>query len=293
MKHIAPFTALLSIVLLLVLLPLTNATAQEKGIRQIDRRVLNEAPVVAEPVAQDQQGAASGMGEDDHMFDAVYDETSTPYPYNPNTTPGVENSAQNAPSWNDTNDAYHNALQNPDDPAVYAQLYKRLGALASETGSNVMEILHIIMKESIKENNETKRMKLQKLDDLNKISKALGRSLDSLADSSAKLASRENKDESDAKVRMRYDMYDTSTVGPNGQPIKTETINKNVSRNGLSTEMKRLENRMEELRNDKQKITNEFQHLDQLVNQTMQGIARILRALGQMRTGAGIAEPGM
>jgi len=292
MKHIARFTALLSIVLLLVLLPLTNAAAQEERIRQIDRRVLNEAPaVVAEPVAQDQQGAASGMGEDDHLFDAVYDQTGTPYPYNPNTTPGLENSAQSAPSWNDANDAYHNALQNPDEPAAHARLNKSLGALASETSSNVMEILHIIMKESIKEDNETKRMKLQKLDEYNKISEAYGRSLDSLADSSAKLASRENKDESDAKVRVRYDMYDTSTVGPDGQPIKTATINKSVSRNGLSTEMKRLENRMEELRNDKQTITNEFQHLDQLVNQTMQGIARVLRALGQMRTGAGIAEP--
>ena len=132
MKHIARFTARLSIVLLLVLLPLTNAAAQEEGIRQIDRRVLNEAPaVVAEPVSQDQLGPASGMGEDDHLFDAVHDEAGTPYPYNPNTTPALENSAQSAPSWNDANDAYHKALQNPDDPAAPAQLYgepARLGA---------------------------------------------------------------------------------------------------------------------------------------------------------------------
>ena len=50
---------------------------------------------------------------------------------------------------------------------------------------------------------------------------------------------------------MNYDLYDTSTVGPDGRPIKTDTITKNVSRNGLSTETKRLENRMEELRNAK------------------------------------------
>ena len=114
-----------------------------------------------------------------------------------------------------------------------------------------------------------------------------------MADASKQLASRENKDESDKKVWVHYDLYDTETVVPDGQPIKTETVSANVSRIGLSTEMKRLENRMEELRNSKQKVTNEFQHLDQIVNQTMQGIARVLRALGQMRTGTGIAKAGM
>ena len=38
-------------------------------------------------------------------------------------------------------------------------------------------------------------------------------------------------------------------------------------------------------------ITNEL-HLDQILNQRMQGIARILRALGQMRS-TGLAKPGM
>jgi hypothetical protein len=169
----------------------------------------------------------------------------------------------------------------------------RLLNRADEFGGNVMEILHIITKESIKEDNETKRVKLQKLDDYNKISKALDQSLDSLADSSEELASREDKDESDKKVRVRYDLYDTETVGPDRQPVKTGTFSANMSRNALSTEMKQLENRMEELRNSKQKVTNEFQHLDQIVNQTMQGIARLLRALGQMRTGTGIATAGM
>ena len=249
--------------------------------------------VVAKPLPQDQQGAALGMGEDDHLFDAAYDETGTPYPYNPNTTPRLEKSAPSAPSWNDANHAYHRALQTRGDPAAYTRLNRSLGVLASETGGNVMELLHIIMKESIKEDNETKRMKLKKLEELNRISEAYGRSLDSLAESSAKLASRENKDESDAKVRARYELYDSRSVDSRGQPIKTETISKNVSRNGLSTEMKRLENHMEELRNEKQQITDEFQHLDQTVNQTMQGIARILRTLGQMRTGTGVAKPGM
>ncbi len=51
---------------------------------------------------------------------------------------------------------------------------------SSETGGSIMEVLHIIMKESIKEDNETKHMKLQKLDEYNKISKAYGNSLDTL-----------------------------------------------------------------------------------------------------------------
>ena len=44
MKRIARFSALLSIVLVLALLPLANATAQDERILQIDRRVLDPAP---------------------------------------------------------------------------------------------------------------------------------------------------------------------------------------------------------------------------------------------------------
>ena len=64
-------------------------------------------------------------------------------------------------------------------------------------------------------------------------------------------------------------------------------------RANISTEMKRLERQMEELRNTKQMATNKFQRIDQIVKETLQGLARTLRTLGQVRTGVGIAKPGM
>jgi hypothetical protein len=35
--------------------------------------------------------------------------------------------------------------------------------------------------------------------------------------------------------------------------------------------------------------TSEFQHMDQVINQEMQGVARLMRALGTMRTQVGLA----
>ncbi len=62
---------------------------------------------------------------------------------------------------------------------------------------NIMEALHSVMKESIKDSNEDKKYYLQKMVSMSKISESLNAQMQSIAEASAGLAKAEKKDDDD------------------------------------------------------------------------------------------------
>lgn len=202
------------------------------------------------------------------------------------TIPHLKRSETTAQGYQRAKKVARAAIDQPDNTALVQKLWDAVSSVTNETQRDVMETAQIILKDSVKEDNETKRMILHKLENLNKINQALADSLKSLADASKELASRENSDESDAKTVVRFSRYDAKARGPNAslRRIKGELTQTQIKR-----EIKTLEEQREQLRLQEKKTQNEFRHMDQLVNQQMQSIARLMRALGSIRTQTGLS----
>jgi hypothetical protein len=148
-----------------------------------------------------------------------------------------------------------------------------------------LEALHIILKESLKEENETRELKLQKLHDLNTLNKFMSDHIGRIADASEKLAAleKESDDSTTAKVSLTWEKPWTNSLDEDGNVIVIETRSKSHTRNSLGAEMKVAENCLEEIRNKNQRAQTVFEQIDQKTNETMNTISRALRALGEMR----------
>jgi len=201
------------------------------------------------------------------------------------TIPHLKRSVTTAQGYQRAKKVARAAIDQPDSTALVRKLWDAVNSVAHETQRDVMETAKIILNDSIKEDNETKHMILNKLKTLNKINQALAHSLKSLADASKKLASREKSDETDAKTAVNYLRYDAKARDP---AARLRRFNGELTQTQIKREIKALEGRREQLRLQEQKTQNEFRHMDQLVNQQMQNIDRIMRTLGSIRTQTGV-----
>ncbi len=179
-------------------------------------------------------------------------------------------------------------------------------------GGDILGLLFFIFRESIMEQNEDKQYWLSKLKDLNAVADELSSYLEELNKASQKLSESEVEDEK-VEIKRRqinwealqpktdkysyshsidshYDVEDRVDIGVIGL-VNTRVVK--LSRSEISAEIINIESERERLRNERQSISNKFQHLDQVTNQTLQGIARVLRTLGAMRTGVGLAKGGL
>jgi len=226
---------------------------------------------------------------DDAVISRVWRAAGQPNPFNPQSTPRLRAKLKSAPSYGRALRAQQNAIERPGDTARVKALWNAADAAAKEAHGSISEVLYVVMVESIKGVNKDKRMALEKLQELNDINDALGDALKDLSDTSRRLADRESNGDADAKEQVVYTRYETRTAGP----AKLTTVRKTMTRSQLSSEMKMLESEREDLRNSKQKAQNEFQHVDQVVNQAMQSLTRILRTLGDMRKQGAASRSGL
>jgi hypothetical protein len=122
------------------------------------------------------------------------------------------------------------------------------------TKARGLEALHIILKESLKEDNETRKLKLHQLHDLNTLNKFMSDQIGRIADASQKLAAmeKESDDSTTEKVSLTWEKPSTNSLDEDGKVIVVETRRKSHTRNSLGTEMKVAENCLEEIRNKNQ-----------------------------------------
>src|SRR5262245_45812008 len=155
-------------------------------------------------------------------------------------------------------------------------------------GSTALEILHGILKDSLRELNETEKMKLQKLMELNKFVEFISDQMRKIVDASQELAAREeaSDDPDTVKVSITWQRPDTTSLDEDGKVIVLETRSRKHNRISLGTEMKIAENCLEEIRNKKLMDQSAFEQVDKMTNETMNTLARVLRALAAMRPDA-------
>ncbi|HKY61399.1 MAG TPA: hypothetical protein VJP59_10355 [Gemmatimonadota bacterium] len=84
--------------------------------------------------------------------------------------------------------AGRNAVASPSNRALQAEFADRVGSVVGSRGSvNIMEVLFLVLKESLSEMNEDKKYWLEKLAEMNKMSEELSDYLKELADASREL----------------------------------------------------------------------------------------------------------
>ena len=156
-----------------------------------------------------------------------------------------------------------------------------------------LEALHIILKEALKEDNETRKWKLQRLQDLNVLNRFMSDQIRSIADASQKLAAkeRESDDSTAEKVSLTWEKPWTNSLDEDGKVIVVERRSKSHTRKSLGAEMKVAENCLEEIRNKNQMEQTVFEQIDKKTNETMNTVSRILRTVREMR-GLGAASRG-
>ena len=158
-----------------------------------------------------------------------------------------------------------------------------------------IDALHAVLKECLRDDNEIQVWKLQKLRDLNTLARFMSGQIRRIVDASRRLAAKERKndDSSTEKVSLTWAKPSTNSLGKDGKVIVVETRRKSHSRKSLGTEMKIAEHCLEEIRNKKQEAETAFEHLDKMTNETMNTIARLLRALAEMRQEGARKEGGL
>jgi hypothetical protein len=170
---------------------------------------------------------------------------------------------------------------------------KKEEALAAANARD-LEGLHNVLKESLKEDNETRKLKLQKLHELNTLNKFMTDQIGRIADASQELAvmEKEGDDSTIAEVSLSWEKPSTDSLDKDGKVIVVERRTKSHTRNSLGTEMKVAENCLKEIRNKNQMAQTAFEQIDKKTNETMNTISRVLRTLSELRQ-SGAARGGL
>ncbi len=154
-------------------------------------------------------------------------------------------------------------------------------------GGNIMEVLFLCFKESIKETNEDKKYFLVKLQEYNKMGEALGDYLSELADVSRHLneVSAGQKYPEMVLVSATIRKFDTSGLDKSGNMVETSTHVQKVGSSSLNTTIKEVEGMQETVRNKRQMASTAFQSFDQKANQLYNLLSSVMKAMNEMRMG--------
>ena len=112
--------------------------------------------------------------------------------------------------------------------------------------------------------------------------------MNAVANASTELSQKEHGKEKpqDERVTLDFYVYDSKNLDENGNPIVTEHVHKDVGREALGIEMKKLEGAIEEVRNNRQEVQTAYQGVDQKVNQLYQIMTGVSKTMNDERGAA-------
>lgn len=260
----------------------------------------------------------------DGEINGEFEKNGIPGPFNGNTTGELQRKMSKEPGFNVAVSAMKAYLQNPTkknmSDAVDRTARLAMGSSAktaaggtNEAGGasglktstassrgplpgsgndpgavNVMELLFLVFKESIKETNEDKKYFLKKLKDFNKMGEALSDYLSELVEVSRDLGARAAGQKYPEMVTTTATIkkFDTSSLNKDGnmQVIKSE-FKPGIDRAGLNDTIKEVEAMQETVRNKRQMASTAFQNFDQKANQLYNLMSSVMKAMNEMRMG--------
>jgi len=220
--------------------------------------------------------------EDYAKVSGLFTDSGLPDPYNPNTTPGVEARAATDPAFQDALAMVKGRLDF-NDPKVAQAFWQKLNQ--TTVCSNIMETLLVIMKESMKESNDDKRYYLVKMQQYNAIGEALSAEMHKLSSVMSTLRARGKDEDNEPTVNIgEIKLFSPKEVDAQGKPVtNAESYSGNKTQFQLSAISKDLEQRQEDLRNNRQMAQTSFQSADQRSNQIMNIMATVLKTMNEMR----------
>jgi len=209
-------------------------------------------------------------------------------PYNEATSEKLHGEIKTTASYQSAVGSLQNFLENPN-AANQSEFMSRMKGLASEfPHGNIMEVLFLIFKDSIKEVNEDKKYFLKKLMMYNDMAEGLSEYLQELLPASdelgKKIAGAKSEDAGMQTVSVDIKNFDLTTTGADGKlaqigPTKTE----NMNQFSLSNRIKEVESMQETVRNKRQMASTAFQNFDQKTNQLYNLLSSVLKGMGEMR----------
>ncbi|MDP7038924.1 MAG: hypothetical protein QGI45_07190 [Myxococcota bacterium] len=209
-------------------------------------------------------------------------------PYNEATSEKLHGEIKTTASYQSAVSSLQNFLENPN-ATNQSEFMSRMKGLASEfPHGNIMEVLFLVFKDSIKEVNEDKKYFLKKLMMYNDMAEGLSEYLQELLPASdelgKKIAAAKSEDAGMQTVSVDIRNFDLTSTGADGKlqqigPTKTE----NMNQFSLSNRIKEVESMQETVRNKRQMASTAFQNFDQKTNQLYNLLSSVLKGMGEMR----------
>lgn len=233
------------------------------------------------------QSSRDGRTDLDDEVRRVFTDNGIADPYNANTLPALERRIGSTGEFATAAEALTRYYADPS-PANAKAAAEALDALAVKhgVGTNIMEVLYLVFRESIRDSNEDKKYFLLKLQDYNKMAEDLSKYLDSLSNASQRLSARALKmgdDGHKATVDVEIRDYDLTTLDEGGN-LQYDSRSKPLQREELNLEIKRLESAQETIRNERQVASTSFQNFDQKSNQLFNMMSTVLKIMNDMRS---------
>jgi len=231
----------------------------------------------------------NGATETDTELGTFFVEQGMANPYNANTTPALYQQISGTQEFTAAVNQLTVTLANPSQSAIN-EFNQRMRALeTAQPHGNIMEVLFLVFRESIKETNEEKKYFLIKLQEFNKMAEALSEYLSDLVKVSRDLGARAAGAKYPEMVLtaspVNIKKFDLSTLGADGTLNTLSTESKRLDRAGLNDTIKEVEAMQETVRNKRQMATTAFQNFDQKSNQLYNLMASVMKAFNEMRMG--------
>ncbi len=244
--------------------------------------------VAANTALNGPRDVSQGLSDVDKLLrDNVYEAAGVAFPYNANTTPGIERTIHPLESRTDSVSALQGYLEEPT-AQNRDQFFSHFTRLRAATGElNIHEVLFLVFRQSIEETNKDKEYFLKKLREYNDMAEGLSEYLKELVDASTRLAQKSEGKKYPEKERISVEIkeFDLSTPGADGKLVTTGVHAESVNRHALNDHIKLLESHQETIRNKRQMTSTSFQNFDQKSNQLYQLLASVLKTTNEMRAG--------
>jgi hypothetical protein len=268
-----------------------------RGLRQTNGTWVPSDSVVsrAEQGRIDERRAATGLTgtvqnatQLDHEVGEIFVRNGLANPYNAATTPALEAQLRGVAEFSTAVRAGAAFAANPTS-ANQGEFIKQMKALtAAFPHGNVMEVLFLVFRESIKETNDDKKYFLKKLQDYNTMAEELSEYLSHLVDESQRLSAASAGAKYPEKVTISIEVrkFDLTTLDPDGRvrPAAGFPQNRTVDRAGMNDTIKDVESMQETVRNKRQMASTSFQNFDQKANQLYNLMASVLKVMNEMRS---------
>ncbi len=246
-----------------------------------------------------------GVTDLDNELGEVFTKNGIPSPYNANTTPALAKQLSTSKAYQTAVETTQGYLANPTEANMNGVI-KTTNTVATNFPTpgvipggppvapgggpetvNIMEILFLVFKESIKETNEDKKYFLTKLQEFNKMGEALSAYLSELVDVSRDLGAKAagQKYPEMVTTTATIKQFDTNSLNSSGNMVTTSVSRETVDRAGLNDTIKEVEAMQETVRNKRQMASTAFQNFDQKANQLYNLLSSVMKAMNEMRMG--------